>query len=342
MSAVELAGLAAGPDAVRRLGARRGFLGDTPANRELARTLRERPAEFGWVHPIVLGADGVDVPDLAASRGFTPPVRLFGIECLDGFQRLCLLADALAAFGPEHLALSTVRLEIRCGPHREVFRRLHDTGHLSTNPPTAQDGLIRCPDIQWLMAGDWEKEGFFDPRRGVSAGPHSRRFSMPEVTRGLACLSPAPGPDAVHLAATDEGLERLWARLDSPLYRAVFRERMSPLGVVRAVEAYDSARGALRRLPGHQKKGPGHLIEYAPDLICWEACRRLLPLADLHVEAGTRHDWDGMIQQELPVVTERTAGELVRRYEDVHQARGGGRIYKGEVELLDVWREILG
>ncbi|WP_395361060.1 hypothetical protein ACHGLA_15150 [Streptomyces sp. YH02] len=342
VSAVELASLAAGPDAVRRLGARRGFLGETPANRELARILRDRPETFGSVHSLVLGADEVHVPDLAASRGFAPSLQVFGLECIDGFQRLRILSDALAGLGAEHLEKATVRLEIHCGRYRDVARSLHDAGHRLVNATTAQDGLIRCPNVRWLMAGDWEKEGFFDPRRGVSAGPHRRCFSMPEVTRGLACLSLAPGPEALHLATTDEGIERLWGAVGSELYLGVFRDRMSPLGVVRAVEAYDSARAALRNLPGRLKKGAGHLIDYAPDLICWKACRRLLPLEDLHVEAGSRHDWGGMIEDQLPAVTARTAEDLVRRYEAVHRARGDGPHYKGEAELLDVWREVLG
>ncbi|MBD0710793.1 MULTISPECIES: hypothetical protein [unclassified Streptomyces] len=340
VSAVELASLAAGPDAARVLGARRGFLGGTPVNLELAALLRERPESFGWAHRIVLGADEVHLPEFAG-RGFSPVLHIFGVECIDGFQRLRILAEALAALGPEHLARSTVRLEIHCGRFRDVARALHDDGHRLVNATTAQDGLIRCPNLRALMAGDWEKEGFFDPRRGVSAGPHRRCFTMREVTRGLACLSPLPSLEAVHLASTDEGLELLWAGAGAPLYLGVFHDRMSPLGVVRAVEAYAGAREALRKLPGWMRRGAGLLIDYAPDLIAGRACRGLLPFEELHVEAGSRHDWRELIEDRLPGVIERTAKELIGRYEVVHRARGGKRTYKDEAGLIDVWRDIL-
>ena len=339
VSAVEPAMLAQGPDAVRRLGARRGFLGETPANAELRRVLEQRPEHFGRVHPIVLGADEVHVPGFATSRGGVSALQIYGVECIDGFQRLRILADGLDAWGPAHLSRGTVRLEIHCGQNRDVARALHDAAHQHINAPTAQDGLIRCPNIQRLMASDWEKEGSFDPRRGASAGPRKRLYAMPEVTRGLACLAPGPGPEAAHLAATEEGLQDLWGSIGSALYLRVFPDRMSPLGVVRAVKAYEAARAALRRLPARYKEGAGHVLVYASDLVCREACRQLLPLAELHDERS-RFDWHGVIERRLAVAVERTAVDLVRRYKAVH-ADLGGKHYKGEAERLDVWEAIL-
>ncbi|WP_309051770.1 hypothetical protein [Streptomyces sp.] len=339
VSAVELAGLAQGPDAVRALGARRGFLGETPANLELRRTLAERPEHFGRIHPIVLGADEVHVPGLAAARGGVGALHVYGVECIDGLQRLCTVADGLDRWGPAHLDRATVRLEIHCGRARDVARDLHDAAYRHVNVPTAQDRLVRCPNIQRLMRSDWEKEGSFSPWRGASAGPSKRLYTMPVVTRGLACLSAGPGPEAAHLAATDEGLEVLWGSVGSALYLEIFHDRMSPLGVVRAVDAYEAAQAALRRLPARARERAGHLISYAPDLVAREACRKTLPVAGLHDEQS-RFDWQGRIERDLPAEVERTAADLVRRYEAVH-ARLGGKHYKGEVERLDVWRAIL-
>ncbi|MFE7580911.1 hypothetical protein ACFU5Y_05005 [Streptomyces gardneri] len=339
VSAVELATLARGADAVRRLGARRGYLGETPANVALKELLEQRPEHFGRVHPLVLGADEVHVPGLAMSRGGAAQLQIYGVECIDGLQRLQILADVLDAWGPAHLGRATVRLEIHCGQYRDVARELHDTAHRHVNAPTAQDGLIRCPNIRRLMAGDWEKEGSFDPRRGASAGPRRRLYGMPEVTRGLACLATGDGPEAAHLAATDEGLQALWGSTGSALYLQVFHDRMSPLGVVRAVKAYEAARAALRRLPARYREGAGHVLVYAPDLVCREACRGLLPAAELHDERS-RFDWHGVIERGLPVAVEHTAVDLVRRYQAVH-ADLGGKQYKGEAGRLDVWRAIL-
>ncbi|MER6099422.1 hypothetical protein ABT154_26935 [Streptomyces sp. NPDC001728] len=341
MSAADLAPLAMGTDAARRLGARRGYLGDTSVNRELWAILRDHPERFGRVGSVVLGADEVRVPESAGPRGFVDSLAVYGLESIDGFQRLSIIAAGRAEWGVQHIARSTVRLEIQCGRDRDVARMLHDTAHGYVNRPTAQDGLIRCPRIQALMACNWEGMGYFDPRRGASVGPHRKPFPMPEVTRALACLAPRDDVDAVHLAATDEGLDRLWGDIGSELYRGVFPEGMSPLGVVRAVEAYRAAHGALREMPARQKAGAGHLSVYAPDLVCRVACRRLLPVGILHDEQRSRYDWQAVIRHQLPAVVRQVAEELVRRYEAVRRVRGSRRHYKDEAVLLDVWREIL-
>ncbi|MDV5146319.1 hypothetical protein R1T08_19465 [Streptomyces sp. SBC-4] len=290
---------------------------------------------------IVLGADEVRLPEQVSPRGFVDSLGVYGLECIDGFQRLGIIAEGHAAWGAEHVARATVRLEIHCGRDRGIARRLHDTADGYVNESTAQDGLIRCPRIQALMAGNWEGMGYFDPRRGASAGRHQKPFTMPEVTRALACLSPGADLAAVHLAATDGGLERLWGDIGSELYRGVFTGRMSPLGVMRAVEAYKGAHEALRSMPARLKTGAGHLIAYAPELVCREACRTLLPVGSLHDERS-RYDWQAVIRHQLPAVVRHAAGELVRRYEGVREARGSKRNYKDEAVLLDVWREILG
>ncbi|MEU9296829.1 hypothetical protein [Streptomyces sp. NPDC048266] len=342
VSAADLVGLVQGPDAVRRLGARRGFLGDTSVNRELAAVLRHAPEEFGWARPLVLGAEEIHVSGPFGPDGFPSALLVSGLECIDGFQRLGVIAEAARMLGPAHLARATVRLEIRCGRSREAARRHFDEAHDRVNATTARDGLIRCPNIRRLMARNWEAVGFFDPRRGVSPGSRRRPFVMPEVTRALACLSPGEDPEATHVASTDDGLERLWAERGSALYLGVFHDRMSPLGVVRAVTAYTGARQALAGL-WPRPKGTQYLVRYAPDLVCRVACRRLLPVAELHEEGRTAYDWDGQIRASLPGVVRATAEALVARYQDVRRARGSERAnYVDEAGRLDVWREILG
>ncbi|WP_024754802.1 hypothetical protein [Streptomyces exfoliatus] len=116
---------------------------------------------------------------------------------------------------------------------------------------------------------------------------------------------------------------------------------MTPLGVMRAVAAYKGAREALRRMPARLKAGAGHLVVYAPDLVCREARRRLLPVEKVHDE-GSRYEWQAVIKHQLPAVVHDAAGELVRRYEVLREARGSKRTYKDEAVLLGVWREILG
>lgn len=337
VSAAELVGLVEGAGAARLLRARRMYLGDTRTNRVLAEILRRAPEEFGAVGAVVLGADAVELSG-GDCRGFGGELRVLGVECIDGFQRLMIIAGVAAALGVSHVGRATVRLEVRCGPAREVARRLHRSAGDLVNASTAQDGLIHCPHIDRLVRADWEETGSFEPRRGVVPGPRRRLFTMPEVTRALACLSPSP--EAVNLVATDEGLEAFWAGIGTPLYLSVFHDHLSPLGVVRAVEAWGRALGALRAMPGRLKSGAGHLIRYAPELICWAACREVLPLDRLHEESSV-FDWDGVIRDRLPAHTQRTAERLVRQYEGVREARGSTGTYVDEAPQLDVWLDVL-
>ncbi|MGW2018146.1 hypothetical protein [Streptomyces sp. NPDC001927] len=339
--AAELADLAGSPDSVRRLRARRGYLGATPANSALAEILRTAPEEFGRVGCVVLGADVVQLSaDGADLRGFGGTLRVYGVECIDGFQRLKIVADAVAARDKECVEPSTLRLEIHCGPSRDVVRRLHHTGNDPVNASTAQDALIRCPNIVRLMNADWEGTGSFHPWRGAVAGPHGRLFTMPVVTRALACLAPGPLPEAAYLASTGEGLQKLWSAVGSPLYLSLFHDSLSPLGVLRAVEAWSGAREVLDAMPGRRKEGPGHLIPYAPDLICWAACQEIFPPAELHDEKSA-FEWNATIRDLLPAVTARKADDFVRRYGALRKARGSRGNYAGEADRFDVWVDVL-
>lgn len=252
----DLAKLAAGPDAALRLWARRDFLGDTSVNRELREILRLRSVEFGAVGTIVMGADNVQMsvgPE--AGRSFGGALHVYGVECIDGFQRLRIIAEELAAAeDPDLLSQATMRVEIYCGPSRDLKRRLHDAAGGLVNAPTAQDGLLRCPNIGRLVVADWEGMGSFHPQRGVRVEPQGDALTMETVTRALACLSDAAVPRAAFLAATDDGLQRFWGSLGSPLYLSVFHDRMIPLGVKRAVEAWEQVRGTLRDTRPKRKK----------------------------------------------------------------------------------------
>ncbi|MEU6349027.1 hypothetical protein ABZ896_06835 [Streptomyces sp. NPDC047072] len=337
VTAADLVHVAAPVDAARRLWAGRGDLGDTEANRELARMLEFRPGDFGAAGHVVLGADAVEVQP--GVRPFGDSLHIIGPECIDGMQRLKVIAAARGRLTYDHLQGSVIRLEIYCGPERERARRVYDVADRYLNPSTAQDRLIRCPNIVNLMRGDWEK-GDFDPRRGMTTGPHGQRFSMADVTSALACLSPYPRPVAAHLAATPQGREALWDDRDAPVYQSLFHGRMTPVGVMRAVEAWRSAHSTLQAMPRKSRQGYGHLIEYAPELICWKACRSLsppLPLSSLH-DPKSDFAWVRAIERDLPAATVQTAERLVARYQAVRPDRS--RPYKAEAPELGLWMEL--
>ncbi|MEU3408332.1 hypothetical protein ABZ766_30875 [Streptomyces sp. NPDC006670] len=331
--AADLVSLATSVDSARRLGARRGYLSDSAPNRALAAMLTDRPADFGFVGQIVLGADAVRlVPEPGA---FSDRIHVIGLECIDGLQRLRIIADAAGCLPKANLEQAVMRIEILCGKERQRARVLYDAADRYQNVSTAQDGLIRCPHILRLMNADWER-GSFDPRRGITTGPRGERFTMEEVTQALACLSNGDLPDAANLAATPEGRETLWGNIGSPLYSQLFHADVQPLGVLRAFEAWQRARETLNTLPVRQRQGHGHLIRYAPALICWLACRRL-PLTSLHDVKGT-YRWDEAISLRLPAATEAAAEVLVRRYREI---RPDGGPYKPEAPTLALWKELL-
>ncbi|WP_225824373.1 hypothetical protein [Streptomyces naphthomycinicus] len=135
--------------------------------------------------------------------------------------------------------------------------------------------------------------------------------------------------EALHVIGPEciDGMRRL-----RTIAECLFHGRMTPVGVVRAVEAWTAARRALAAVPKKSRQAHGHLIEYAPELICWQACRGL-PLRTLH-DARSSYPWDRVIEDEPPRWTMRAAGELIARYE---AARPGRRSYKAEAPELDLW-----
>ncbi|GLX20698.1 hypothetical protein [Streptomyces lavendulae] len=329
--ATDLVPLAASVDSARRLGAKRGYLANSEVNRGLAEMLSNRPADFGFVGQIVLGADAVEL--VPGPGAFSDRIHVIGPECIEGFQRLRTISDAAGCLPAVNLEQAVLQVAIFCGRERRRARILYDEADRYLNPSTAQDGLVRCPHLRRLMDADWERCSF-DPRRGITTGPQGERFTMDEVTRALACLSDRPVPEAANLAATEEGRQALWSRIDSPLYGQLFHEGVTPLGVVRAVDAWNQARETLIALPARLKQGHGHLIRYAPALICWLACRRL-PLFSLH--EGDYH-WDEAISLRLPAATEAAAELLVSRYRAL---RPGSRQFKPEAPTMGLWLELL-
>ncbi len=331
--AAELVGLVTGADSARRLRTARGYLHDTPETLALEQRARESPEDFGLPGWIVLGADTL-VP--ARSEGFADRVWIHGTELIDGHQRLRAMALVLDELGPDHLARTLLKVEVYCGAERERARRLFGCADRYRNIRNAQDRLLLCPDIGRLVDADWEGWSFC-VRRGVTGGPKGRTYLLPEVTRALACLS-GPGPELAHRAASAEGLMSLWDDIGSPAYRSLFHSRMTPLGVLRAVEAYGAARDALQRIPKSRRQGHGKLITYAPELIHWAACR-FLPRARLHDESCD-FDWDRALRQEMGSRVETAVADLVRRYEHLVTPEPGKGTYFRTAPELSLWTEL--
>jgi hypothetical protein len=269
---------------------------------------------------------------------FGDALRVIGPECIDGLQRLLVIARLRHSLTDQHLRRAVIRVEIRSDPvKRERARRAHDAADRYANASTAQDRLIRCPHIQRLRGGDWEGN-VFDPRRGVS-GPagQGKHFTMAEVTSALACLAPGRSPATAHLAAAPDGLHELWGDHGSPAYRALFHARMTPVGVMRAIEARRAAHTALAGLPRRRHQAHGHLITYAPELIAWLACRAL-PLTALHEDSRHSPDWGRLIAETIPRAAVEAADRLVARYARLRPERP--RAYKTETADLALWHEL--
>ncbi|MFE7670696.1 hypothetical protein ACFU5N_00595 [Streptomyces albidoflavus] len=335
-TAAELAQLADSPSAARELRSRRGDLGETKANTGLAQLLTDRPEDFGAVGSLVLGADAVEVRSYG--NPFGDALHIIGPECIDGLQRLRVIARLRHSLPAQHLRRAVIRVEIRSDPvKRERARRAHDAADRYANASTAQDRLIRCPHLQRLTGGDWEGN-VFDPRRGVS-GPEDRgkHFTMAEVTSALACLAPGSSLATAHLAATPEGRHELWSDHGSSAYRTLFHARMTPVGVMRAVEARRTAHKALASLPRRRHQAHGHLIAYAPELIAWLACRTL-PLTALHEDSRRSPDWGRLIGETIPRATLQAAERLVANYARLRPERP--RTYKTEATELALWHEL--
>ncbi|WP_432023202.1 hypothetical protein [Streptomyces parvus] len=331
--AVELVRLVVGEGAAERLSTARGYLHDTPETRALEQQARKGPEDFGVPGWIVLGADAL-VP--ARSEGFTDRVWIHGVELIDGNQRLRTLALVLDELGPEHLERTLLKVEVHCGAGRERARRMYGRADRHQNVRDAQDRLLLCPHVRRLEAADWER-WTFRVRRGVTGGPNGRTYLMPEVTRALACLS-GPGPELAHRTASPEGMLSLWGDTDSLAYSSLFHSRMTPLGVMRAVECYRAAQAALERMPSGRREGHGRLMRYAPELIHWASCR-FLPWERLHENSGD-FDWDGELRHSMGDHTEAAFTELVRRYEQrVPFVRGQGTYSRTAGELW-LWRDL--
>ncbi|MDQ0985483.1 hypothetical protein [Streptomyces sp. V2I9] len=332
--ATDLVQLVTGPDAADRLRTGRGYLHDTPQTLALERLLRESPEEFGLVGSIVLGADVV-VP-ARSGGGFSDHLWLHGVELFDGLQRLRTVALVWDELGPTHLARTLLKVEVFCGAERERARRLHGCADQLRNVRDAQDRLHLCPHIRRLMNADWER-WTFSVRRGMAQGPGGRTYSLPEVTRALACLS-GPGPEIAHQVVGAEGLLALWEDIRSPSYLALFHPHMTPLGVMRAVETLRAAQEALDAIPKSRQQGHGKLIRYAPELIHWASCR-FLPLSRLHDESFD-FDWHGALRRDMRKHTETAVAELVRRYEQLVPPKKGGATYWRTAPELWLWKAL--
>ena len=339
--AATLAPLAARPDAAITLNSRRGYLSDSPENHLLERLLHDRPEDFGAEGtPIVLGADHIAAHRHTAGDRIT--LQVHGLECIDGFQRLVTIGHSRR--GPEsgHLDRAFARVDLLTGTARERARRLHYESQLYANVARPQDNLSRCPHLA-RCGEQFEVEGTsFDCRRGIVAGPHSYGYDITTVFRALACLSLDPYPDLAHVLSTDEGLDSVWNDLEGPRYRAIVNPDVQAWSIQRAVETHDVVQQVLRGLTNSATTGHGHLIRYARPLIVWSAARRL-PLHELHNGGRDAPDWHARIRSSaFRADVKATAHALVAAYRSVRPKENGQyKQYKGEVERLDVWREIV-
>ncbi|MFG3525197.1 hypothetical protein ACGF8B_00470 [Streptomyces sp. NPDC047917] len=295
--------------------------------------LKTAPRDFGAVGTIVLGADSVSpVPGPAH---FSAQLRLNGVECIDGLQRLRIIGEAMESCQMDLLEESVFRIDVFTETERARARRLHDRADQFVNDRTAQDRLLSCPNITRLMDANWER-GSFNPLRGVSSGPHAIQYTMAEVTMALACIS-GDGPDLAHAASTSEGLEAIWNEQGSDAYRALFHVGMEPVGIVRAIEARRAARDALTALPlSRSTRGHGRLLQYAPELIHWAACR-ILPREELH-DPTSDFPWDELIRSEVGTAAIAAAEQLVERY---RRLEPGQHMYCMKAPLLALWRQLV-
>ncbi|MFE3941693.1 hypothetical protein ACFXPV_07430 [Streptomyces sp. NPDC059118] len=331
--ALELVSLAAEARDPHRLRARRGYLNDSGRTLALAHLLKTNAQDFGAVSAIVLGADSIS--PVPGPEPFPARLRLNGVECIDGLQRLRIIDEAMQAGETHLLEESVFRVDVFTGSERARARRLHDEADQFVNLRNAQDRLLSCPNITRLTNANWER-GSFNPLRGVSSGPHAVQYTMAEVTMALACLT-GEGPDLAHAAATPEGLEALWNDRSSVAYQALFHMGMEPVGVVRAIEARRAARDALATLPlSRSTRKHGHLLQYAPDLILWEACR-ILPREELH-DPSSVFPWDETIRSSMGPAALTAAERLVERYRRLEPSQ---HMYCLKAPQLALWHQLV-
>ncbi|MFF3073053.1 hypothetical protein [Kitasatospora sp. NPDC057936] len=336
VDAIALASLAAMPDAAIALRSRRGYLPESPGNQALAEMLRRRPQDFGLVGgPIVLGAESLQwEADRVRGGG-----RLWvsGLECYDGFQRLVIMAHVARELPPPELVKAVLWVVVVTGEDRRRTRDLCDTADRCVSPAVPQDNLGSCPHLRAVREEFAAEGSYFDTRRGVVSGPHPVGFTIADVFRSLAALSRGSSPRLSNRLQTDEGLDALWSDLGSDAYRSIVHEDVHAISVQRAVEARREAQKALARLRKRHSTGHYKLLEYAPELVIWGACR-MLPRATLHDGGRNSPRWTEIIHGQLPAETERVAHLLVASYE---RRRGAKHMFKNVAPRLDLWLELV-
>ncbi len=314
---------------------------DSPENHRLARLLRDSPEDFGAAGtPIVLGADHV-----AAHRhmsGDRITLQLHGLECIDGFQQLVTISHSKRELSPGHLDRAFARVDVLTGDARERARRLHYETHLYANAARPQDNLSRCPHLSRCREQFGLEGTLFDCRRGIVAGPHSYGYNITTVFRALACLSSSQYPDLAHLVGTDEGLDLVWSHMEESPYRDLMHDHVQAWSIQRAVETYDVAQNVAQSFDKSTITGHKHLIRYARPLVIWAAARSL-PLHELHNGGRDAPNWHALIRSaDFKTEVAATAHALVIAYETVRPKKPREyKQYKGEVENLDVWYEIV-
>ncbi|MFF0740718.1 hypothetical protein ACFYVL_09980 [Streptomyces sp. NPDC004111] len=330
-------------------GGRRGFLEGSAANRELTELLWERPWDFGVVGSVVLGAELVRWdPAGTRNRGV---VQIAVPEVLDGVQRLGVLERAVADGMPvDRLRQSVVRLEVVTGPAVEVVRGELDAEDRRRNAATAQDELVRDPNLLRVMRQFRDDGVRFLVRRGEAREPYGDGgasgtcLTVEEATAALACLAPGARLEVAHAAGTAAGRERLWAERGQAAYRTVFNEHTEAVGVLRAVVIAREVRDVVGRMARGKRYGHAHLWRDAPQLVVWAVGRRL-PLVELHREGRGPGavDWDVMVGKRLAGLTETVAEELREAYARLRPTAGSGRRLRHEaVRGLEFWQAAMG
>ncbi|MEU3567560.1 hypothetical protein AB0E96_03880 [Kitasatospora sp. NPDC036755] len=334
IEASELAALAAMPDAASVLKSRRGYLPESPVNQAFARTLRERPEDVGaFGPPIVLASRSPHwEPDRAGGSGL---LGLDGVQCFDGFQRLVTMAHLFRELPPGHLDRAVLWVVVVTGKDIDRARELCDESAHHVNLPEPQDNLARCPHLLRVQAEFRREGGYFDPRRGIVSGPHPVGFTPADVFRSLAALSTARRPQLSNQLQTPEGLNALWSDITGPAYRSLVHEDLHEISVQRAVEARRETQTAIARMLKRDSRAHWKLLEYAPELVTWAACRAL-PLETLH--DGSAPEWMDLIRDVLPLETERVAHLLVATYA---RLRGSDRTFKSTAPGLDLWLRLV-
>ncbi|MER8042489.1 hypothetical protein [Streptomyces sp. NPDC094032] len=332
----QLVGLGEALDAAERLGARREFLEGSAQNRERERVLRERPEALSVLGQVVLGAGSVFwVPDGTRSSG---TLDLFGLECIDGFQLLALIARLAATLTLEHLNQAVLDVRIFTGAARELARGEYDRAHLYCNPAEPQDLLVRHPIMIKLVKQFANDQLHFKLRRGERRGPHRAGYSIGEATTALALFSREAHPDLAHRTLEDKGRQEIWRDPSGPAFRTLFNDRTQATGIRIAITFRRSILDVLEEMLRARSAHHWHLLEDAPDLVVWAVSRRL-PIDWLHCSQRdpAAPQWEKILD-EVPALTRESAESLVHAYEQLRP----NRVYKrAEVRELPYWKQLL-